>query len=536
MKKLILWIFAWMMAFQAEASTQHRATDSLLSVLDTVIVNTPAREKALKEKLSKHMIEYKASKNLHEQFANSRKIYHNYYRLQLDSALHYAQIGVKLARQMDDSKALVKAQLTEAEALKCLGHHHEALKVLNSIHHDKPLPPSYYFQYHSNLLSLYEATSSKEGQQYYQQLLRKYRDSIEIVGNVDTVSLRINQSEIFKSEHQYKKALKLLEQIKNDYPSQLSENAVYWFSLGDTYELAGNTDQAKYCYTMAAIIDKRRCSKTYISLQNLAKLLYKEGDIEHAYHYIRVSLDDVISSGARQRLLLVTEYLPIITSAYEHQQQLVAEKRNIIIGVVSVSAIVMALFLFLLYRNYQRLTAMRIQLTESNKKLFLLNEELSSLNETLKESNKIKEVYIAQLFNLCSENIDKMEHLRLSVTNKLKAGRYKEVTKQLEHSTANATLKSFFQRFDAVFIELFPDFIEKFNALLLPGEELKVKEGMLLSPELRIFALIRLGITESTKIACFLHYSAQTVYNYRQKVKNKARSDKETFMNQVRFL
>ena len=421
--------------------------------------------------------------------ACSRKVYHDYYRLQLDSALVYARIGVGLARQMGDAKSLVKAQLTEAEALKCLAHNHEALDVLNGICRDMPLPPAYYFQYHSNLLSLYESASTPPDRLYYKKLLRCYRDSINIVGKVDSVSLRINQSEILKLGSQYRKAIALLEQTKRDYPSELSDNAVYWFSLGETYEKVGDTAKAKYCYTMAAIIDKRRCSKTYISLQHLAKLLYKEGDIEHAYHYIRVSLDDVISSGARWRLVLVTEYLPIITSAYEHQQRLVAEKRNIIIGMVSLSAIIMALLLLLLYKNYKRLAAMRHQLMKSNEKMCLLNEELSSLNDTLKESNKIKENFF-ELFN----------------------------------------------RFDAVFLELFPDFIERFNALLLPGEELKVKEGALLSPELRIFALIRLGITDSTKIAGFLHYSTQTVYNYRQKVKNKARSDKESFMEQVRFL
>lgn len=536
MRQCLLLTIACLLTFTARAAAAKDATDSLLAVLDTVITNTPAREAAIRERLARHTAEYRSCKNVQERFACSRKVYHDYYRLQLDSALVYARIGVGLARQMGDAKSLVKAQLTEAEALKCLAHNHEALDVLNGICRDMPLPPAYYFQYHSNLLSLYESASTPPDRLYYKKLLRCYRDSINIVGKVDSVSLRINQSEILKLGSQYRKAIALLEQTKRDYPSELSDNAVYWFSLGETYEKVGDTAKAKYCYTMAAIIDKRRCSKTYISLQHLAKLLYKEGDIEHAYHYIRVSLDDVISSGARWRLVLVTEYLPIITSAYEHQQRLVAEKRNIIIGMVSLSAIIMALLLLLLYKNYKRLAAMRRQLVKSNKKLCLLNEELSSLNDTLKESNKIKEVYIAQLFHLCSENIDQMEHLRLSVAKKLKAGLYKELAKKLEQSTTNATLKSFFSRFDAVFLELFPDFIERFNALLLPGEELKVKEGALLSPELRIFALIRLGITDSTKIAGFLHYSTQTVYNYRQKVKNKARSDKESFMEQVRFL
>jgi DNA-binding NarL/FixJ family response regulator len=265
-------------------------------------------------------------------------------------------------------------------------------------------------------------------------------------------------------------------------------------------------------------------------------LLFNEGETDRAYRYITVSLNDVISSGARQRLALVAEYLPIITSAHDLEQQKVAEKRNTIIAVVSVSAVIMALLLLLLYRHNQRLTAMRLQLIESNNKLQQLNGELNMVNSALQESNKIKEVYIAQLFNLCSEHIDKTEHLRLSIMNKLKGGLQKEVVKQLSQSTSNETLRAFFHRFDAIFLQLFPDFIEKFNALLQPGEQLQVKDGALLSPELRIYALVRLGITDSTKIASFLHYSSQTVYNYRQKIRNKANIDKATLVAKIQAL
>lgn len=311
---------------------------------------------------------------------------------------------------------------------------------------------------------------------------------------------------------------------------------MFWFSAGDTYEKTGDTECAKYCYTMAAIIDKRRCSKTYTALQKLAMLLYKDGETDRAYQYITVSLNDVITSGARQRLALVAEYLPIITSAHDQQQQRVAEKRNTIIAIISVSAAIMALLLLLLYRHNKRLIAMRLQLMESNGKLQRLNEELHSLNNALSESNQIKEVYIAQLFNLCSDYIDQTEHLRLSILNKLKGGLHKEVIKQLSQSTSSETLKAFFHSFDAIFLELFPDFIEKFNALMQPGEELQVKEGNLLSPELRIYALIRLGITDSTKIASFLHYSPQTVYNYRQKIRNKAHADRATLVAKIQSL
>ena len=513
-------------------------TDSLLAVLDTVIEHSAQREAILQRRVDELKSAFRTSHAIPRQFTLSRKIYYNYHRLQLDSALHYARLGVQLGQLLDNPDSLVKAQLIEAEAFKCLGRHYEALQVLNGIRHDvrHPVSPSYYYQYHSNLLSLYEMASDNEDRQYYQKLMKLYRDSTDIRGGNDDISLRINQGEILKTKRQYQEAVMLLEQIRNEHPDELQHNAIFWFSLADAYEHLGKIEEAKYGYAMAAIIDKRRCSKTYTALQNLSMLLYLEGDLDRAYYYITTSLHDVIRSGARQRLSLVTGYLSIINGAHEQQQQEVVEKRNIIIAVVSLSAIMMAILLLLLYRSNKYLAAIRVQLTDSNVKLRELNDKLERANKALLESNKIKEVYIAQLFNLCSENIDQLEHLRMSVLNKLKTGQHKELALQLEHSRTQESLKSFFHRFDAVFLQLFPDFIEKFNSLLCPGEELKVKEGALLSPELRIYALVRLGITDSTKIACFLHFSPQTVYNYRQKIRNKAHNKQENFMLQVQSL
>ena len=535
---LILLLGCWCHGASATSSQRRYNTDSLLRVLDNVIASGKEREALLWEKTALHQQQLHQAMTSRERFIACQQVYNDFHRLQLDSALHYARMGVQLARQLNHADSLAKAQLIEAEALKCLGHHHEALQVLNAIPHNDYLRnnPVYYYQYHSNLLSLWEVAPDDTDRQHYQALMERYRDSIELIRCDDEISLAVNQSEVLKDRGRYQDALRLLQGIEANNNGQLQKNAMFWFSAGDTYEKTGDTECAKYCYTMAAIIDKRRCSKTYTALQKLAMLLYKDGETDRAYQYITVSLNDVITSGARQRLALVAEYLPIITSAHDQQQQRVAEKRNTIIAIISVSAAIMALLLLLLYRHNKRLIAMRLQLMESNGKLQRLNEELHSLNNALSESNQIKEVYIAQLFNLCSDYIDQTEHLRLSILNKLKGGLHKEVIKQLSQSTSSETLKAFFHSFDAIFLELFPDFIEKFNALMQPGEELQVKEGNLLSPELRIYALIRLGITDSTKIASFLHYSPQTVYNYRQKIRNKAHADRATLVAKIQSL
>ena len=192
--------------------------------------------------------------------------------------------------------------------------------------------------------------------------------------------------------------------------------------------------------------------------------------------------------------------------------------------------------LLLLYRRNKKLAATRHALAVINARLKELNEELNRMNVRLSESNKIKEAYIAQLFNVCSGYIDGYEKSRLSLLGKLKSGSIKSLETSLKSSTTSVQLKSLFHNFDSIFLELFPGFVERFNGLLRPDERISPKAGELLSPELRIYALVRLGINDSVKIAGFLHYSPQTVYNYRLKVRNKATMPKEASLARVKTL
>ena len=306
--------------------------------------------------------------------------------------------------------------------------------------------------------------------------------------------------------------------------------------LGDTYRDMGDTQGAKYCYTMSSIIDKRNCNKTYTSLQSLAWMLYNEGDTERAYRYITCSLNDVMASNARSRLSLVGEYLPIITTAYEQKQHSSATRRNILIAVSLLAAIILGVLLWIIYQRNKHLAMMHNELAANNDKLQSLNNRLEELNHELVESNMIKEEYIGQLFNLCSSYINESEKNRIRILGKLKSGKSKEVQQQLDESTMKKDLSQLFYNFDMIFLELFPDFIDNFNSLLRPGERIEAKGDNLLSPELRIYALVRLGINDSVKIASFLHYSPQTVYNYRMKTRNRSDLPKEEFISRVRHL
>lgn len=182
----------------------------------------------------------------------------------------------------------------------------------------------------------------------------------------------------------------------------------------------------------------------------------------------------------------------------------------------------------------KRVARIRKELYYANQKLNKLNESLNDTNVRLEDSNEIKEKYIAYSFDLCSNYIDKIESLKNNLNKKVQTKKIDEVAKILSsNELLSNELKEFYYNFDNMFLGIYPTFVEEFNQLLSESEKIKVKQGELLSPELRIFALIRLGIIDSNKIAGYLHYSLSTIYNYRTKIKNKSAVPRDEFEERV---
>ena len=516
----------------------HYNVDSLLKVLDAVIDSSAVYDHQLQQQLVQQRQMFENATSQEARFDIAHTLFHNYRKYRLDSALYYARQRVQIAADMPSPDSLASAHLDEADALKCLGRLHDALAVLNRIPHTPFISSNahYYYLYHSILLSLSKMTTDADEMAYYKPLLMSYRDTVNMVNGNDPLTVCVNTCEIEKSQGRIQQALDGLLNFGKAHQDMVANSAIYWFVLGDTYRDMGDTQGAKYCYTMSSIIDKRNCNKTYTSLQSLAWMLYNEGDTERAYRYITCSLNDVMASNARSRLSLVGEYLPIITTAYEQKQHSSATRRNILIAVSLLAAIILGILLWAIYKRNKHLAMMHNELAANNDKLQSLNSRLEELNRELVESNMIKEEYIGQLFNLCSSYINEAEKNRIRILGKLKSGKSKEVQQQLDESTIKEDLSQLFYNFDMIFLELFPDFIDRFNALLRPGEQIEAKGDNLLSPELRIYALVRLGINDSVKIASFLHYSPQTVYNYRLKTRNRSDLPKEEFIARVHRL
>ena len=287
------------------------------------------------------------------------------------------------------------------------------------------------------------------------------------------------------------------------------------------------------------------------SLLQLAEILNDEGDLDRSYKYIRFTWDCNNRFNTRMRSWQITPILNVIENNY---QKAVSRNTKVLwtsVVVVSILALLLlGVLLFLHRRNKQldaarnalkssnaQLSALNAQLSAQKDELSTLNGQLSMVNSQLSETNRVKEEYIGRFMSLCSQYIDKLDDYRKMVNKKMKNKELDELFR-LSKSTElkEHELEELLQNFDSVFLHLFPNFVDDFNALLQPEMQIHPKEENRLATEIRIFALIRLGIEDSSKIAEFLHYSVNTIYNYRARIKNGALDNRESFERRVKTL
>lgn len=253
------------------------------------------------------------------------------------------------------------------------------------------------------------------------------------------------------------------------------------------------------------------------------------------------SLEDAVFCNARLRTYEISKMIPIINEAYEKQNE--TNRFQLILFLVSTSILSLFLLsvLLLLFKQMKKLSKAKqeisqanSQLSELNKELQLFNEKLNATNNTLTEANLVKEIYIGRYMDQCSDYIGKLEGYRRKLNLMATTGKINDLVSTVKSKEfIESELKEFYTNFDQTFLSLFPGFINEFSALLVDDEATQLKEGELLNTELRIFALIRLGIKDSAKIAVFLRYSVSTIYNYRSQLKNKAVGSREEFEARV---
>ena len=521
------------------------SSDSLLVKLNQTIEQRPSymqrKEEALEtlrqslRKLSAGNVEGRM--NLYEALWQENRSYNT------DSSLFYATALSQLAQQAGNEEQKQNALLHRATALMTIGMFKEADEIIKPLREGGVLPGqrSQFFHLCRSLFGLmadYAVTAQEKAA--YASLTDDFRDSLLTIYEARSNMYRMIYADKLTAHGKYAEALRELLPFTPTGDGRF--DAGYHYTIAEAYYHMGRIEEARHYYTLAAISDMQSDTREYIALRKLAVILFQSGDIDRAYHYLTLCMADAKACNARLRILEILDTFPVVNEAYLEKKQ---QQQRVITGVLIAISLLVVSLIFAIFSVLKQKKALQqaqtdlahanSQLNEVNRTLVEYNEEMKRQNQLITETSYLKEAYITQYMDQCSTYLEKMESFRKRLRQLLSAGKTKEIQQALTsyNQEVETELAEFYDSFDTTFINLFPTFVEDFNALLREDEQVQLKPGQKLNTELRVFALIRLGITDSTKIAHFLRYSVTTIYNYRTRMRNRARGDRDELEKQV---
>ncbi len=537
------WLFFLLFLAVTSTLSATKAIDSLLNKLDKTIaesgIYTRKREAHIQQLKNRA---HPSTNPSVAQYDLNTMLYQEYKAFMCDSAIYYLSRNIDIATHMHDLDRVNESKLRLSYLLASCGMYKEAVDMVQSVDR-KSLNHRFLKQYYSCYDHAYGElgyyTQDKMNAGYYWMISSAYKDSLYAILDPTSDEYLTMQETSFRDKDNYAEALRINDQRLADtqFGTPVYANVTFYRSL--IFKRQGDHEQEKHYLILSAMSDIQSAITDHASLWTLAEILYEEGDVERAYRYIRFSWNETKFYNARLRSWQSSDILSLIDKTY---QAMMERKNNQLEQYLLLITALMLLLLGALtyiYRQMKRLSVARNRLEEANDQLKSLNEELKEMNLCLQstnlelsESNEIKEEYIARFIKLCSTYIDKLDAYRRMVNKKVSANQIPELLKMTRsQEVLDKELEELYTNFDLAFLHLFPDFVKKFNTLLQDNEQILLKKGELLNTELRIFALIRLGIEDSSQIAEFLRYSVNTIYNYRAKVKNKACVSRDDFEN-----
>ncbi|WP_130735123.1 DUF6377 domain-containing protein [Flavobacterium sp. J27] len=522
--------------------------DSLISILEKEIILSKkyvsSKENKIKNLIS--LLEDEKA-NLNNQYFIISKIIDEYQYYSFDKALNFTEKNLNIALKLNDHVKILESKLKLGRLLVDSGRYKESLDILKGIESKKlndKLLREYYFIHKEAYSGLSFYTMVKNRKTDYNILYSKYEDSLSKRLKKSSFEVLSLLEKKYRDNREIEKALEINTKRLNECKMGTREFSLVTFERSLLYQLNTDTNNQKKYLSLSAISDIRSNVKDNASLTELAMILYSENDIERAHKFITFSMDDAKFYNSHLRFVNISNILPAITIAYENR---INDQKNTLknfIILISTLGLVLLFVLVYIFKQNKKLSHAKNNLKEVNDKLNNLNKELNFSNNDLSkitlllaESNDIKEHYIATFLNLYSEYIDKLDIYRKLVTKYIitnKTNELLDLTKSKQ--VIDNELKIFYKNFDESFLHIYPNFIQQFNELLKDDEKITVKNSEeLLNTELRIYALIRLGITNSAKISKILRYSVNTIYNYRVKIKNSAinRSEFENLIKKI---
>ena len=471
---------------------------------------------------------------LYEQLANDYKAY------EYDSAMTYVNKGLILAQKSNNIFFNKRFQLSQTRLLITRGFYAEAKEILQKIE-PKEEPRDYQFLYYYTMYGLYNNWSTycennEFSKNYDLKKVEYLKKAIELSPKKDAFYYYLMGELYYFSNHPnnnktiqyYKKALSMEK-------SNSRLHAMTAFALSEVYQKANNLELMEHYLLVAAISDITSATKENVALQDIALFIYKHKtrSLNKAQEYINLSLEDAYTYKSRLRRIEISSKLQLITNAYTDDIKTTNRLLNIALLVIILLLLGVGISSLFIRKKNRLLKQKKNEITATSAKMEILNEQLHLINAELKNTNQKRERLVKVYIDLSYKNIERIQKLRTLAVRKIKANQSKELLSLLSSSSSTEREnKEFLTEFDKSFLALYPTFVNELNQQLTESAHIQLKENGEMPPILRVCALLRLGITESSKIAGILSYSPQTVYNYRSILKNNA-IDKEHFEENV---
>lgn len=460
-----------------------------------------------------------------EQYSLLSRLYEEYKLYNYDYAYFYAEKMIELAEKMGDTKKLTESKILMAYCCLNAGLFKESNEIAGQININeidtnyKVVLLSFYSKLNLDMAASVEVEPYRT--RYTQESIRYSRQIVDILGedNPESLPLLVN---IYRCEKKYRKAIETIELQFSTTEMKERAIALNIGGLGQFHLLMGDTIKALPYLSYAAIADLKAVIKETPALCMLAEITYSQGDMKHASVYAEEAWNEANFFNARHRKIEVGKVLPIIEKSRFDTIKKQNRKLLIFAFLVTVLLILFLISSVIIYKQIKQLKSAR----KVNK---IQNDELLQTNKKLKESDRIKNGYIGYFFSITSGYIDRIENFQKMLSRKIMSRQYDDLAKLLNNGEMQKEREKMFNNFDQIFLSIFPDFIEQFNALMKPEYQVNLKTTNTLTAELRIFALIRLGVKDSESIAKFLNYSVHTINTYKTKIKKRANIPSEQF-------
>lgn len=450
-----------------------------------------------------------------------------------DSALYYVNLNLRRAEEMKDSRAIQKLKLKRIDIMSHAGLFGDALDEMHKIDRnalDSTLLVEYYYVNCGLYQYLIEYNNDSNLTDAYETLQRRYIDSLINVADPNTIEYITYRANSCIANGDTDDAQRIIEDKLRLYEEGSREYSILTSILAFTYKQENDNENFKKYLILSAISDIMGSTKENMSFRALSQEFFNDGDINRAKHYLQKSFDDANFFAARMRTAQSARMLPVIDSAYDASQQQMQNRLKWLLLTAIALAFILAVSILFILKQMRRIHQANStikkrndELSKISSQLSVTNKELAAANDSLLQSDSIKEQYASLFMQFSSLTIRNLENYHQKLHNLVVKGNTKELVKKIEtEDVADQILKDFCKKFDDAILNIYPDFVEKVNILLRPDQQLIPKPGAKLNTELRILALIRLGVTDSEKIAEFLRCSLTTIYTYRSKIRKRA--------------